>query len=118
MVAGQLTDLKYPERFPNWGDQYKVQMQYKGLRRALVSTTYHYATADVIRENFHTLDLLHKPVLLIWGREDETVPFRYSDSLRKVLHVQFLPVDDARHLPNMEKSQPVNERIISFLKKG
>ena len=104
MVAGQLTDLKYPEQFPSWGDQYKVQMQYKGLRHALASTTFHYATNDVIRENFHKLDQLHKPVLLIWGKEDETVPFRYSDSLRKVLHTEFLPVEDARHLPTMEKA--------------
>ena len=117
MVAGQLTDLKYPERFPSWGDQYKVQMQYRGLRRALVSTTYHYSTPDVIRENFHKLDLLHKPVLLIWGREDETVLFRYSDSIRKILHTEFLPVDDARHLPNMEKASMVNGRIIEFLRK-
>ncbi|MEO5891582.1 MAG: alpha/beta hydrolase [Ferruginibacter sp.] len=26
MVSGQLTDLKYPARFPSWADQYKVQM--------------------------------------------------------------------------------------------
>jgi pimeloyl-ACP methyl ester carboxylesterase len=117
MVAGQLTDLKYPERFPSWGDQYKVQMKYKGLRRALVSTQAHYGSPDEIRENFHKLDQLHKPVLLIWGREDETVLFRYSDSLRKVLHTEFLPVDDARHLPNMEKASMVNGRMIEFLRK-
>ena len=116
MVAGQLTDLKYPEKFPTWGDQYKVQMQYKGLRRALVSTRFHYATPDEIRENFKALDSLHKPVLLIWGKEDNTVPFRYSDSLRKAVKTEFLPVDDAGHLPHMEKAGPVNARIIEFLK--
>ena len=116
MVAGQLTDLKYPERFPNWGDQYKVQMQYKGLRRALVSTRYHYASPDAIRENFNALNELNKPVLLIWGREDNTIPFRYSDSLRKAVKTEFLAVDDAGHLPHMEKAGPVNARIIEFLK--
>jgi pimeloyl-ACP methyl ester carboxylesterase len=116
MVSGQLTDLKYPERFPSWGDQYKVQMQYRGLRRALVSTRFHYASAETIRENFHTLDSLHKPVLLIWGKEDNTVPFRFADSLRKAVKTEYLPVDDAAHLPHMEKAQMVNERIIAFLK--
>ncbi len=116
MVAGQLTDLKYPERFPTWADQYKVQMQYKGLRRALVSTRFYYATPDAIRENFQILDSLHKPVLLIWGKEDNTVPFRYADSLRKAVKAEFLPVDDAGHLPHMEKAKMVNERMIAFLK--
>ena len=116
MVAGQLTDLKYPERFPTWADQYKVQMQYKGLRRALVSTRFHYATPDAIRDNFMALDLQHKPVLLIWGKEDNTVPFRFSDSLRKAVKAEFLPVEDAGHLPHMEKAKMVNERMIEFLR--
>ncbi len=116
MVAGQLTDLKHPEQFPKWADQYKVQMQYKGLRRALVSTRFHYGSADSIRNNYRILDSLRKPVLLIWGKEDNTLPFRYSDSLRKAVKTEFLPVDDAGHLPHMEKAKMVNERIIEFLK--
>ena len=110
MIAGQLTDLKYPERFPAWGDQYKVQMQFKGFRRALVSTRNHYAEPDSVRAKYAKVETLHKPVLLIWGREDLTVP------LRKVLSVDFFPVDDAGHLPQMEKAALVNEKINTFLK--
>jgi pimeloyl-ACP methyl ester carboxylesterase len=113
---GQLTDLKYPARFPHWVDQYKVQMQYKGFRHALVSTLFHYAPAGGIRANYQSLDSLHKPVLLIWGKEDHTVPFPFSDSLRQVLHTSFVPVEDAAHLPTMEKPGFVNEKIVAFLK--
>ena len=116
MVAGQLTDLKYPERFPAWGDQYKVQMQFKGFRQGLVSTRNHYAEPDSVRANYAKVESLHKPVLLIWGREDETVPFRYADSVRKVLSVDYFPVNDAGHLPQMEKAALVNEKINTFLK--
>ena len=116
MVAGQLTDLKYPERFPQWGDQYKVQMQYKGLRQALISTRLHYATPEQIRDSYEKLDLLGKPVLLIWGREDNTTPFSSSDELRKVLHTDFVPIEDAMHLPHMEKASEVNPIILEFLK--
>jgi pimeloyl-ACP methyl ester carboxylesterase len=116
VVNGQLTDLKYPSQFPHWGDQYKVQMQYKGFRNALISTRFHYAAPGQVKSNYKELDSLHKPVLLIWGKEDKTVPFKYSDSLREILHTEYWPIDDAAHLPQMEKASLVNEKIISFLK--
>lgn len=115
-VNGQLTDLKYPERFPQWADQYKVQMQYKGFRHALISTRLHYATPEKMRANYKELNELHKPILLIWGKEDNTTPFSSSDELRKIVTAEFMPVDDAAHLPHMEKAGEVNERLINFLK--
>ena len=116
MVNGQLTDLKYPERFPQWAEQYKVQMQYKGFRQALISTRLHYATPEKMRANYKELNELHKPILLIWGKEDSTTPFNSSDELRKMVQTEFMPVDDAAHLPHMEKASEVNARIIEFLK--
>lgn len=114
-AAGQLDDFKYPEKFPNWVEKYKVQMQYKGFRHALISTRNNYP-GDSIILNYHLLDKLNKKVLLIWGKEDQTVPFQFSDSLRQILHVDFFPVDDARHLPYLEQPQIVNQKIVSFLK--
>jgi pimeloyl-ACP methyl ester carboxylesterase len=116
MVKGQLSDLKYPERFPDWTKQYRVQMQYKGFRRALISTRYHYAPDDTVMANYRALDALGKPVLLIWGREDITVPFRFSDTLQRILHTEFMPVDESAHLPQMEKPALINQKIISFLR--
>jgi pimeloyl-ACP methyl ester carboxylesterase len=115
VVNGQWTDLKYPDQFPTWGDQYKVQMKYKGFRNALMSTRFHYKEPDGVRDTYRELDALNKPVLLIWGKEDNTTPFSSSDSLRNVLRTDFMPVDDARHLPHMEKANVVNRRIIEFL---
>jgi pimeloyl-ACP methyl ester carboxylesterase len=114
-ASGQLTDVKYPDKFPGWADKYKVQMQYKGFRHALISTRKHYY-GDITISNYQRLGSLHKKVLLIWGREDETVPFHFSDSIRKRLPVDFFPVDDARHLPHLEKPALVNQKIISFLR--
>ena len=114
-ATGQLDDFKYPEQFPGWVDKYKVQMQYKGFRHALISTRNNYSKDSIIL-NYHVLGGLQKKILLIWGREDQTVPFQYSDSLRKTLTVDFFPVEDARHLPYLEKPLVVNQKIISFLK--
>ena len=114
-ASGQLEDFKYPERFTAWVDRYKVQMQYKGFRHALISTINN-CNGDTIISNYHLLNALHKKILLIWGKEDKTVPFKYSDSLKQILQVDFLPVDDAGHLPYLEQPLLVNKKIISFLK--
>ena len=113
---GQLTDLQYPAKFPQWAAQYKVQMQYKGFRNALVSTLLNYAPEGTISDNYRAVDSLHKPVLLIWGKEDSTVLYKFSDSLRQILHTRFFAVDGAAHLPQMEKASIVNDKIIAFLK--
>ena len=81
----------------------------------MISTRNNYS-ADSIISNYHMLSGLQKKILLIWGREDETVSFQYSDSLRKILPVDFFPVDDARHLPYLEKPALVNQKILSFMK--
>ena len=114
-AAGQLTDFKYPNQFPGWVDKYKVQMQYKGFRRSLISTR-KYSYGDIAIANYKRLANLKKKILLIWGKEDVTVPFNFIDSLRKILPVDFFPVDDARHLPHLERPGLVNQKIISFLR--
>jgi pimeloyl-ACP methyl ester carboxylesterase len=63
------------------------------------------------------LNAAGKPVLLIWGKEDHTVPFTYSDSVRTVLKCDFFPVDDAAHLPYIEQPEKVNAKILEFLRK-
>src|SRR6187551_702938 len=107
-ATGQLDDFKYPEQFPGWVDKYKVQMQYKGFRHALISTRNNYSKDSII-SNYRVLGIHQKKILLIWGREDQTVPFQFSDSLRKILPVEFFPVDDAKHLPYLEKPVLVNQ---------
>ena len=111
----QLKDFKYPDQFPAWVDKYKVQMQYKGFRHALISTRKNYY-GDIQVSNYKRLGGLQKKVLLIWGKEDISVPFHFSDSIRKAVHVDFFPVDDAGHLPHLEKPGLVNQKIISFLR--
>ena len=111
----QLKDFKYPDKVTGWVDKYKVQMQYKGFRHALISTRKHFFGSMFIA-NYKRLGSLNKKVLLIWGKDDVTVPFHFSDSIRKIVPVEFFPVDDAGHLPHLEKPVLVNQKIISFLK--
>jgi pimeloyl-ACP methyl ester carboxylesterase len=111
---GQLSDFLYPNKHPEWVKRYLPQMRYKGFRKAIVSTMYNYDQNG--RQSNTCLNSTNKPVLLIWGKKDKTVPFRFSDSIRSVLKVDFFPVDDAGHLPSIEKPDTVNTKILSFLK--
>ncbi|HEY9196847.1 MAG TPA: alpha/beta hydrolase [Mucilaginibacter sp.] len=113
-VRGQLDDFKYPKQHPEWQKLYLPQMKFKGFRHSLVSTMYDYD--DHGRQSNICLNSTGKPVLLIWGKEDKTVAFRFSDSIRRLLKVDFFPVADAAHLPHIEKADTVNAKILSFLK--
>lgn len=113
-AESQLTDFKYPQNHPEWISKYQVQMQYKGFTNALVSTMYNF-NYEGHKDN-KLLSAQHKPILLIWGREDKTVPYNFSDSVRNILHPQFFPVDDAAHLPYIEQAARVNPKILAFLK--
>jgi pimeloyl-ACP methyl ester carboxylesterase len=115
-AESQLEDFKYPNNFPNWVDNYKVQMQYKGTRMALASTRFHFDSITYL-ERYKSLNSLKIPVLLIWGTEDHTVPLKYSDSIKAVLNVSFLEVKDAGHLPYLEKPAIVNKEVLEFLQK-
>lgn len=113
-ALGQLTDFKYPKEHPDWVGRYQHQMQYKNFRWAITSTDYNYLYNGL--ESSACLNTKNKPVLLIWGKQDRTVPFKYSDSIRSVLKTDFFPVDDAAHLPSIEKADLVNAKIGAFLK--
>lgn len=116
MAEGQASDFLHPENHPDWVERYRPQMRFRGFGRALLSTIR--AGAAV---NFDTLYAnvakTGVPVLLIWGRQDRTVPFRQSEVVRRnIPSVEFLPVDSAGHLPHMEQAATVHERLIRFLK--
>jgi len=56
---------------------------------------------------------LRMPVQLIWGRDDRIIPLAHAEALAGKLPVHI--VDDAGHLPHMEKSGEVNRLIARFI---
>ena len=114
MAGGQLDDFYQPERYAGWAEKFEVQMQYKGFKRAILSTIRHYVLEDKLPA-FTQLGELNKPVMLIWGKQDQVAPFSDNERIRAVLDTEFVAVDDAGHLPHYEKPELVNARILSFL---
>jgi len=57
---------------------------------------------------------LKMPVQLIWGREDRIIPVAHGEALAARLPVHIL--DQAGHLPHMEKAGEVNRLLNGFIR--
>lgn len=115
LADGQASDFLHPERFPDWADRYRVQMRYRGFARAL-----HRSRHELQFVEFPTLHAelaaTGTPLLLVWGREDRTVPFAYADTVRsRIPHLELVAVDSAGHLPHMEQPAVVRAAMLAFL---
>jgi pimeloyl-ACP methyl ester carboxylesterase len=115
MAEGQLSDFLHPENYPTWTGQYRPQMRYEGFGRALHSTL-----ITTSRVSFDTLyagvGKTGIPVMLVWGKQDQTVPFPLSAVVRRnIPSVEFVAVDSAGHLPHIEQARIVNARLFAFL---
>jgi pimeloyl-ACP methyl ester carboxylesterase len=115
-AEGQFGDFLHPERFPDWAVRYRDQMQYKGFRRArlseIVSNTDVDQTDQLQRVGQHA-----RPVLVIWGKQDNTVPFEESEWLLKSLpRGRLVAIEDSGHLPQWEQPELVHRELLNFLR--
>jgi pimeloyl-ACP methyl ester carboxylesterase len=115
-AEGQLGDFLHPERFPDWPDRYRVQLRYKGFRRARLSELRSNVDASQ-RDELQAVGRHPRPVLAIWGKQDPNVPFELSASFMAVIPAaRLLAVDQAGHLPQWEQPGIVQPAIVSFLR--
>lgn len=117
LAESQLDDFYRPEKFPYWPDMYRVQMRYKGFRRALLSTMRDFSGRDV-RSDYERAGRGGRPVLLLRGEADQTISAKTIEKIRKVIpQAEFHPVKEAAHLPQYERPEVVNPILIDFLKR-
>jgi len=111
----QASDFYMPENFPNWEEKYRDQLQYKGFRRAILSTIRNMVDISGI-EQYKSLQPLDIPMLLLWGENDQSIPFTDMEKIMSVLpNIEFHPIPKAAHLPHYEQSEIVNPIISDFL---
>src|SRR5580704_15226607 len=117
MTASQRDDFAHPERYPDYFTKYATQMRYEGFRRAVRSTILNFFPVDNTGA-YTELGKSGKPVLLVWGRADQTVPFSVSNEVRKAVpQAEFHAIDDAAHLPFYEHPEIVNPILVEFLRR-
>ena len=114
-AADQMGDFFHPERFPDWPQKYRDQLQYKGFRRARLSEIVTNATSDQF-DQLVRVGQNSRPVLVIWGKEDMTVNFEESEEMMKVLpQGHLVAVESSGHLPQWERPDIVHPELIRFL---
>lgn len=116
-AVGQLTDFLHPSRFPDWPVRYRPQLHYRGFRRARIADALDASNLDQQPE----LDRLSKqdrPVFIVWGKQDSTVPIPASRQLLAAFpRSQFVVVDSAGHLPQWEDPRSVHPALLAFLRR-
>ena len=115
-VLGELliTQNSKPSKFP---EEIRAFLKYQGTRRAFLSTIRH-GPFGSISDVYERVGRREMPTLLIWGREDEAIPFEFSEQVRQALpHAEFHAIDGASHKPYCERPDLVNPLLIEFLKR-
>ena len=117
LVRNIASDFFDPALVKHFQAQYKMQMQYKGFKRAILSTIRN----DMLGSFTHVyraLGKMDRDILLFWGRNDTTVPFEHSNDLRAVLpQVEFHVIENCGHIPHYEKPHEVQPILLEFLRK-
>lgn len=117
MVTSAAKDFFDPELVGMFMDKYKVQMQYKGFKRAILSSVRNDMLGSFV-ESYKSINNTNVPVLLFWGRNDRTMPFEYSADLRVMLpDAEFHVIEDCGHIPHYEKPDEFNSILLEFLRK-
>lgn len=117
MVKGIASDLFGPKLVNHFQSQYKVQMQYKGFKRAILSTMRNNMLGSFY-ETYERVGKLQKPTLLFWGRNDATIPFEDSKVILNALpHAEFYAIENCGHISHYERPEIVNPILLEFLSK-
>lgn len=116
MIQSAANDFFDPKLVEHFIERYRFQMQYKGFKRALLSSIRN-KMLDAFIETYQSVGKSTVPVLLFWGRQDATVPFAHSKDLRAAMpNVEFHAIENCGHIPHYEKPDEVNPILFNFLK--
>jgi pimeloyl-ACP methyl ester carboxylesterase len=117
LASNQPGDFHVPEKFPGYPEQFLPQMQFQGLKRAILSTL-RVGPLGELTQTYQRVAAQGLPVLLVWGRQDKIVPFKLSEKARQILpQAEFHAIDQAGHIAHYERPEVVNPLLITFLKK-
>jgi pimeloyl-ACP methyl ester carboxylesterase len=115
LPKSQPADFYNPDKFPDWEAMFRVQLQYKGFRGAILSSIRLMPTMDAAAE-YGAVGKRNLPVLLIWGREDKSVSAADIQQLEKLIPgIESHIIEEAGHIPQYERPEVVNPLLVDFL---
>jgi pimeloyl-ACP methyl ester carboxylesterase len=109
------SDFYDPANLKAFTEKYMVQLRYKGFTRAILATIRHGMLDDFL-DTYKQIGRQGTPVMLLWGRDDTTVPFEQSNDIRAAIpQVEFHVFEHCGHIPHYEKPEEVNPLLLEFL---
>jgi pimeloyl-ACP methyl ester carboxylesterase len=115
VLAGVKEAFVNPDKLPQFEQKFKVQLQYAGFQRAILSTLRDMGM-NSLSETFHRIGKQQKPTLLLWGRKDQVLPFDNSEKVKEAIpHLVFHDIAGAGHNLGYEFSEIVNPMLLEFL---
>jgi pimeloyl-ACP methyl ester carboxylesterase len=115
LLKGMSDDFYKPRNIAKFLARYKEQMTYRGFKRALLSSLRAGMLGD-FSSTYRRVGKQDRPKLLIWGREDMTLPIAHSRIILNAMpSMLFHIIEDAGHIPHYELPEIVNPLLLSFL---
>ena len=111
-IASDFFDPKLVEHFQA---RYKTQMEFKGFKRAVLSTLRSGMLGSFL-ETYQRVGALKKPTLIFWGKDDITTPYKdHTLILQALPHAEFHTIENCGHLPHYERPEIFNPILLEFL---
>ena len=117
LPARQLQDFSNPGPQQDWVDRFRMQMTYRGFRRAILASARDFIQSQPIAD-YKALARSTSRSLLLWGDADATFPIDQADRVRSWLgsDSEYRVIADAGHLMHYEYADEVNAHILAFLR--
>jgi pimeloyl-ACP methyl ester carboxylesterase len=118
-------NINYPKKVfanpdaipPEYTQNYRKQLAYKGFKRARISNLRGDALADFTAQ-YEAVDKTRIPVLFTWGSADKVIMSDSVANIRKAMpSVEYHEIEGGGHLVHYENAEPVNKILVNFLKK-
>lgn len=117
MVKSIAADFFDPDLIAMFQEKYKTQMEFKGFKRAILSTM-RSGMLDSFLETYKRVGALKKPTLIFWGMNDQTTPYEdHTVILQAMPHAEFHAIENCGHIPHYEKPEIFNPILLEFLSK-
>jgi pimeloyl-ACP methyl ester carboxylesterase len=115
MRQGMASNFHDPSLLNEFAEKFAPQMRYKGYLAGQLSTL-RYMPLQTLQPAYEALGRSGKPVLLVWGKQDAVIPYATVEKVQTAVpQTQLLTVDPAGHVPNYERPEVVNPRLLEFL---
>ncbi|MDX1668570.1 MAG: alpha/beta hydrolase [Limnobacter sp.] len=100
---------------PHYAQMFQDIVLNPDMARSLLSSAREIITQDQLH-HYQTLGMLNKPVLMLWGREDEVLAFEEHEPLLKAMpQAQFQVIPQCGHVPQLERPDVFLPAVFDFL---